>query len=122
VRLLRQTRNRRSLAAPAPGDQSFPGNRGRQEPAKSFRWIVLFLGLSPAYFLLSDFRPVFFALAVSAFYTALIPILAGGLLWITNDSKLMRGQVNRWSVNLAMGLLIIISLFLTAQNVLEWFR
>ena len=122
VRLIRRGRRKRSTKTQLDNsgfDRKPPIHTG---PDRSFRWIVLFLGLSPAYFLVTDFRPVFVALAVSAFYTALIPILAGGLLWITNNRELMRGQVNRWWINVAMGLLILISLGLTLQNVLEWFR
>jgi Mn2+/Fe2+ NRAMP family transporter len=125
IRLIRSSRGRRSVADAALKDQTALSKGvlpNRKEVDRSFRRIVLFLGLSPAYFLVTDFRPVFVALAVSAFYTALIPILAGGLLWITNDSKLMRGQVNSWWVNLAMGLLILISVLLTGQNVVEWLR
>ena len=117
VRLIRRARTEERTAGISPGDKpALPS----QEADRTFQWIVLFLGFSPAYFLVTEFRPVFLALAVSAFYTALIPILAGGLLWITNDPNLMRGYVNRWWVNLALGLLILISLFLTGQNLFRW--
>jgi len=81
-----------------------------------YRWSVAVLGLSPLYILLTKVEPVALALTVRSLVVVLIPILGAALLVLTNNKALMGSHRNGWLSNLAMSLMLLISLYLTGRN------
>jgi len=98
-----------------------PGDPAQHDPV--YRWCVAVLGLSPLYILLTKVEPVALALTVRSLVVVLIPILGAALMILTNNKALMGSHRNGWLSNLAMGLMLLISLYLTAHSGLElWHR
>lgn len=81
-----------------------------------YRWSVAVLGLSPLYILLTKVEPVALALTVRSLVVVLIPILGAALLVLTNDKALMGSHRNGWLSNLAMILMVLISLYLAGRS------
>jgi Mn2+/Fe2+ NRAMP family transporter len=72
--------------------------------------------MSPLYILLTKVEPVALALTVRSLVVVLIPILGAALLVLTNNKALMGSHRNGWLSNLAMSLMLLISLYLTGRN------
>jgi Mn2+/Fe2+ NRAMP family transporter len=92
----------------------------RRDPV--YRWSVALLAFSPLYVLFTKVEPVSLALTVRALVVVVIPILAVSLLRLTNDSALMGRYRNSWLTNLVMGLMVLVSLYLTGRNGLDWWH
>ncbi len=101
-----------------------PGGAAEEPAGKDpvYRWFVAVLGLSPLYVVLTKAEPVALALTVRSLVVVLIPILGAALLVLTNDKALMGRHRNGWLSNLAMSLMLLISLYLTGRNGLELWR
>ncbi len=78
-----------------------------------YRFVVVWILISPLPWALEgmpDF--VHLTLITNSLQVVLIPILAGGLWWITADSRLIGAEYrNRWWENLVMGLVFSLSLW-----------
>jgi len=94
-----------------------PEDPAQHDPV--YRCCVAVLGLSPLYILLTKVEPVALALTVRSLVVVLIPILGGALMILTNNKALMGSHRNGWLTNLAMGLMLLISLYLTGHSGLE---
>jgi Mn2+/Fe2+ NRAMP family transporter len=84
-----------------------------------YRWTVAALGLSPLYIIILQAEPVALVLAVRSMVVILIPILGAALLKLANDKSLMGPHRNGWLSNGAMGLMLIISSYLTIRTALD---
>jgi len=89
--------------------------------SRTFRATVVFLSFSPLYILLIDIEPILLALVVSAIFLVAVPVLAYGLLRITNDRTLMGEYRNGWHTNIVIALLVIVAVYLSYRNGLDLF-
>jgi Mn2+/Fe2+ NRAMP family transporter len=78
--------------------------------------LVLFTGII---FSLMSFRPTYIILLAQVANGLLLPIIAGFLLWVMNDRKLLSINVNRPIVNLFGILVILITLVLGIKGILS---
>ena len=90
----------------------------RRDPA--YRGLIAFWTLAPVALLLTEVRPVWLVLAVSALLTALIPVLALALLRLTNDRRLMGNDRNGWVCNVMLVVMALVSVGLIGSNVWRW--
>lgn len=87
--------------------------------SRAFGVTVVFLSFSPLYILLVDIEPILLALVVSAIFLVAVPVLAYGLLRITNDRTLMGEYRNGWYTNIVIGLLVFVAIYLSYRNGLD---
>lgn len=92
----------------------------RSERDRIYRWSVALLALSPVYIVFTGAEPVALTLMVRSLVVIIIPVLVGTLLKLTTDRTLMGPHRNGWLTNAFMVLLIIISIYLSARNMWEW--
>jgi len=94
------------------------GESGNRHPERDivYRGSVLFSVLSPLYILFIAVRPVWLVLFVSSLTFALAPLLAAGLLWMTNDRGRLGRHTNGWLTNVVLAALIVTSLLLACKN------
>jgi Mn2+/Fe2+ NRAMP family transporter len=94
------------------------GESGNRHPERDivYRGSVLFSVLSPLYILFTGVRPVWLVLFVSSLTFALAPLLAAGLLWMTNDRRRLGRHTNGWLTNVVLAALIVTSLLLACKN------
>ncbi len=85
-----------------------------------YRWYLIFFTFSPVYILFTDISAVWLTLVFTATTVVLIPVLALPLLKITNDRKRMGRYKNGWFTNGVILLLIVVSIYLTYRNVVDW--
>ena len=86
-----------------------------------FRWIAVSCLVTPLVWTLPG-MPGFVALTLAAnsAQVILLPLLAGGLWWITASARLIgREHRNRWWENLVMGVLFSLAAFFAAQAFLS---
>ncbi|MBL0169947.1 MAG: Nramp family divalent metal transporter [Gemmatimonadaceae bacterium] len=87
-----------------------------------YRWSIALLGLSPLYIVLLNVEPVALTLLVRSMVVIVIPVLVGSLMILANNRALMgEHRPNRFS-NLMMGLLVMVSIYLTGKNANEWWH
>jgi Mn2+/Fe2+ NRAMP family transporter len=89
----------------------------RKDPV--YRWSVVVLGLSPLYIVITQSEPVALVLTVRSLVVVLIPILGAALLMLANNRTLMGKHRNGWLSNFAMGLMLIVSIYLTVRTGLD---
>jgi Mn2+/Fe2+ NRAMP family transporter len=105
----------RSLRTPADKPPPPPDvNATRKHPV--YRICIIWFVLTPMYVLWTDFQPFFLVIFSSALFVMLLPLTGGLLLVLTNNRKLLGEHVNGWFTNIAISLLVLLSLFLTYQN------
>ncbi|HUU32766.1 MAG TPA: Nramp family divalent metal transporter [Vicinamibacterales bacterium] len=90
----------RSSPTPAPDTSAAP---------QMYRALIAFWIFSPLYALFTTWKPVTLALASSLVMAAFIPLLAAGLLLLTNDRSRMGAHAARPAENLALIALALIS-------------
>jgi Mn2+/Fe2+ NRAMP family transporter len=85
----------------------------------AYRWVVLFLFVSPLYALFTDWTPVGLVLVKSASNVVTLPIITLSVLRLTADKKIMGAHANSWFSNLVLALTTVGALYLGYQGVLE---
>ncbi|MEZ5293161.1 MAG: Nramp family divalent metal transporter [Vicinamibacterales bacterium] len=106
ARLLRVGSSKAAPDAPSTARQSFV-----------YHGLVLFWVVSPLYAIVTTWKPVTLALASSLVMASFIPLLAVGLLALTNDRTRMGPHAARPVENVAIVLLALVSLALLARTV-----
>ena len=94
-----------------------PGADFRQHPC--YRWIAVSCLLPPLIWTLPG-MPGFVALTLAAnsAQVILVPVLAGGLWWITASERLIgREHRNRWWENVVMAILFALATYFAVQAV-----
>ena len=82
---------------------------------------MIFWSFSPLYILFTGVRPVWLILLVNSIVVLLIPVLTPALLKISNDANLMGRHKNNWLTNLILVFLVIVAVYLTYENVMNFF-
>ena len=82
-------------------------------------WLAAFWALSPLYALFLNIRPVALVLAASSLTLLLLPGLGLALLVLMNDAKRLGARRNGPLANLALGILVLASLYLSVRNAFE---
>ncbi len=93
------------------------GKAAGEMPA--YRWLVLYLFLSPLYVFLTDWTPIGLVLASGVLSVVTLPIIALVVLRLTADRKFMGAQANGWFTNTVMVLAIVGALYLAWQGAME---
>jgi Mn2+/Fe2+ NRAMP family transporter len=85
----------------------------------AYRWVVLYIFLSPLYVFLTDWTPVGIVLMKAAFNLVLLAPVTMTILWLTGSKKIMGNHANTWSTNGVLILIVVTALYLTYQGGLE---
>jgi len=95
------------------------GNNEGAGEKPAFRWVVLYIFLSPLYFFFTDWTPVGLVLFKSGLGLLTLPIITLALLRLTADRKIMGAQANGWLVNIVLVLTTMAALCLGYQGLAE---
>ncbi|MGJ5819352.1 Nramp family divalent metal transporter [Paludibaculum fermentans] len=99
-------------------DSKRPAPETRRDPY--FQGFVAFWCFSPLYVLFTNWEPVVIILIVNSLMVVLIPVLALALLRLTNDRKRLGDHTNRWSSNVVLSVMIVVSIWLMLRNLINW--
>jgi Mn2+/Fe2+ NRAMP family transporter len=95
------------------------GNDVRAGEMPAFRWVILYVALSPLYFFFTDWTPVGLVLFKSGLSLLVLPIITMAVLRLTADRKVMGIHTNGWFVNSVLVLTTIAALYLGYQGLTE---
>ncbi len=84
-----------------------------------YRFAVALLGLSPFYIVFVKVEPIALALTVRSLVVVLIPILGAALMRLANDKTIMGAHRNGWARNSALGVMLVVSIYLTVRSALD---
>ncbi|HUJ21105.1 MAG TPA: Nramp family divalent metal transporter [Bryobacteraceae bacterium] len=97
-----------------------PGVADPDAGARTVRlWLVSFWTISPLYALFLRVRPISLVLAASSLTALLMPALGIALLLLMNDRRRLGAYRNGPVANLALGTLVLASLYLSVRNAFE---
>jgi len=99
------------------GQAPDPDARAGEMPA--FRWVVLYISLSPLYFFFTDWTPVGLVLFKSGLSLLTLPIITLAVLRLTADKRIMGTHGNGWFANTVLVLTTIAALYLGYQGLTE---
>jgi Mn2+/Fe2+ NRAMP family transporter len=85
----------------------------------AYRCFLVFFCVTPMYVLWTGWKPVYLAVVGTALSAVSLPAMTAILLKITSDRKLMGGQANSRFTNVALGSIILVSLYVTWQSIQE---
>ena len=85
----------------------------------AYRWLVLYLFLSPLYVFLTDWTPVGLVLASGVLSVVTLPIMILIVLRLTADRKIMGLHANGWFTNAVLVLAILGAVYLSWEGVGE---
>jgi len=85
-----------------------------------YRWSAAILGLSPLYIVFLAVEPVALTLVVRSMVVVVIPVLVLSLMKIANDRRLMGDHRPGVFSNLVLGLLVVVSVYLTIRDSGDW--
>ncbi len=85
----------------------------------AYRWVLLFFILSPLYALWTDWSPVWLVLFAASLELVLMPVTAALLLPLTRNRKRMGTLTNGWMTDVALVLVVCVSIALILRNVWE---
>lgn len=92
------------------------GQAAGEMPA--YRWVVLYIFLSPLYVFFTDWTPVGIVLMKSAMNLLLLAPVTLAILWLTASKKIMGEHRNGWFTNTVLVLVAVTALYLTYQGVI----
>ena len=95
------------------------GHAAGEMPA--YRWVVLYIFLSPLYVFFTDWTPVGIVLMKSAMNLLLLAPVTLAILWLTASKKIMGEHRNGWFTNTVLVLVAVTTLYLTYQGVIAMF-
>ena len=104
----------RSFVPGLKKDTSEAGYSPKKDPV--YRFLVALWSLPPLYIIFTKTRAIWLVLMVNSFIVLLIPMMAIGLLVITNDKKLMGRYRNGWLTNSILVVLTCIAIYITYYN------
>jgi Mn2+/Fe2+ NRAMP family transporter len=81
-----------------------------------FRWVVLYISISPLYYFFTDWTPVGLVLFKSALSLLTLPIITLAVLRLTADRKIMKAHANGLFANIVLGLTTLAALYLGTQG------
>jgi len=81
----------------------------------AYRWVVLFLFVSPLYALLTDWTPIGLVLVKSALNLAALPVVTLPVLRLTADRHIMGDHANGWFTNSVLVLTTISAFYFGYQ-------
>jgi Mn2+/Fe2+ NRAMP family transporter len=85
----------------------------------AYRWLMLYLFLSPLYVFATDWTPVGIVVATGVISVVALPVMTLIVLRLTSDRKVMGAYANGWMTNTVMILATIGALYLSWQGALE---
>ena len=85
-----------------------------------YRGSVIFWTFSPLYIVFTEVSPVWLVLMVSSMVVLLIPVMALALIKITSDEGLMGEYKNSWLTNAVMVVLVLVSIYISYVNIVDW--
>jgi Mn2+/Fe2+ NRAMP family transporter len=91
----------------------------RAGDAPAYRWVVLYIFLSPLYFFFTDWTPIGLVLFKSGLGLLTLPIVTLAVLRLTADKKIMGEHANGWCANIVLALTTVAALYLGYQGLAE---
>jgi Mn2+/Fe2+ NRAMP family transporter len=85
----------------------------------AYRWMVLYVFLSPLYAVFTGWTPVGLVLVKAAANVSILPIAILAVLRLTADKKIMGTHTNGWFTNIVLGLTTLLALYLGYRGVVE---
>lgn len=107
------------LAAAYASSEVLGWENGFRNP--KFRLIWIFVLLSGIILASLGYRPTSIILIAQVANSLVLPLIAIYLLWIVNDQKIMKHYVNSIWINLAGGIVVIITILLGLKGILSAF-
>jgi Mn2+/Fe2+ NRAMP family transporter len=102
------------LRPPRGGTPASPG------ASPAYRWFLIWFCLSPLYALFTEWKPVWILLLEAVLLAALLPVMVGVLLWLTNRRDLMGRYRNSAAGNAAMLAIVAATGYLVYRNLADW--
>jgi Mn2+/Fe2+ NRAMP family transporter len=100
-----------------PASDVKPDQPAGELPA--FRWVVLYITLSPLYYFFTDWTPVGLVLFKSALSLLTLPIITLTTLRLTAGRRIMGVNANGWFANVVLALTTLSALYLGFQGLIE---
>ncbi len=85
----------------------------------AYRWMVLYVFLSPLYGVFTGWTPIGLVLVKAAANVLLFPIVILAVLRLTADRKIMGAQANGWLTNMVLGLSTLVAVYLGCRGFIE---
>ena len=85
----------------------------------AYRWMVLYVFVSPLYALFTGWTPVGLVLLKSASTLLMLPIVVLAVLRLTADRKIMGVHANGWFTNIVLVLTTVAAAYLGCQGAIE---
>jgi Mn2+/Fe2+ NRAMP family transporter len=85
----------------------------------AYRWLILYLFLSPLYVFFTNWTPVGIIVATGVLSVVTLPIMTLIIMRLTADRKIMGPHANGWLTNSVMVLAVLGSLYLSWEGALE---
>lgn len=85
----------------------------------AFRWMVLYVFLSPLYAVFTGWTPIGLVLVKAASNVLVLPIAILAVLRLTADKRIMGAHANGWVTNFVLGLTTLVALYLGCRGVIE---
>ena len=88
----------------------------------AYRWVVLYVFVSPLYVFFTDWTPIGLVLFKAAASVVLLPIVTLAVLRLTADKKIMGAHANGWFTNVVLVLTTVAAVYLGYQGAAELLR
>jgi Mn2+/Fe2+ NRAMP family transporter len=85
----------------------------------AYRWMVLYACLSPLYVFATDWSPVGMVLGYGLISIIGLPVIAGMVIALTSNRKVMGEHVNGWFTNIVLSLTVISAIYVSWEGVLD---
>jgi Mn2+/Fe2+ NRAMP family transporter len=85
----------------------------------AYRWMVLYVFLSPLYGVFTGWTPIGLVLVKAAANLLILPIVIVAVLRLTADRKIMGAHANGWLTNIVLGLTTLVAVYLGCQGFIE---
>jgi len=85
----------------------------------AYRWMVLYVFLSPLYGVFTGWTPIGLVLVKAAANVLLLPIVILAVLRLTADRKIMGAHANGWLTNIVLGLTTLVAVYLGCRGFIE---
>jgi Mn2+/Fe2+ NRAMP family transporter len=85
----------------------------------AYRWMVLYVFLSPLYAVFTGWTPIGLVLVKAAANLLLLPIVIVAVLRLTADRKIMGAHANGWLTNIVLGLTTLVAVYLGCRGFIE---
>jgi Mn2+/Fe2+ NRAMP family transporter len=85
----------------------------------AYRWLVVYIFLSPLYVLLTDWSPLFLVIVKSALSAVTLPVIIAMVIRMTSDRRIMGDLANGWLRNAFLVFTLLSALYVSGEGVYD---